>query len=87
MRTLGLAAMTRQEDGPHPQRVDCLRQKLMRRGAVALTLERLEFLDRGTSQRMRDVGRIDTKVETWKFVGCVLSAGQRPDDIKQLLFG
>ncbi len=40
-RALCLAAMAFQQDGTDPQRVDRLRQEVVRCGAVGLTIERL----------------------------------------------
>ena len=79
--------MTFQQDGTDPQRVDRLRQQVVRRGVVGLTIERLKRLDGRSRQRMCDMLELNAEVEAGQPFGIVFGTGKCPDDVQQFFFG
>ena len=79
--------MALQQDRADAQHVDGLREQCVRRGRVHPAAQGLKLLDDVSGERVRDRLRRRTEIESRQRVRCILVAGQRPDDVEQLLLG
>ena len=74
-RAFGLSAVAGEEDGPHAQLVDRLREQRVGRGGVDAALQGAELRHDVAGQRMGDGPGVDPEVEPWQGGGRILRAG------------